>query len=70
MNIKLRLIVMSFLQFFVWGSWLITIGAYWFQTLPKLYPVIDETTHSAPGQVLRLERFFQPWESHRFLCLR
>ena len=31
-NIKLRLIVMNFLQFFVWGSWLITIGAYWFQT--------------------------------------
>ncbi len=31
MSIKLRLIAMSFLQFFVWGSWLITIGAYWFQ---------------------------------------
>ena len=31
MNIKLRLIVMNFLQFFVWGAWLITIGAYWFQ---------------------------------------
>jgi len=23
---------MNFLQFFVWGSWLITIGNYWFQT--------------------------------------
>ena len=23
---------MSFLQFFVWGAWLITIGVYWFQT--------------------------------------
>jgi len=32
MNLKLRLTVMSFLQFFVWGSWLLTIGAYWFQT--------------------------------------
>ncbi|RYU80758.1 nucleoside permease [Hymenobacter persicinus] len=32
MNTKLRLIVLSFLQFFIWGSWLITIGAYWFQT--------------------------------------
>ncbi len=32
MNVKLRLIAMSFLQFFIWGSWLITIGAYWFQT--------------------------------------
>ncbi|MET4076373.1 nucleoside permease [Hymenobacter sp. UYCo722] len=32
MNTKLRLTVLSFLQFFIWGSWLITIGAYWFQT--------------------------------------
>lgn len=31
MNIKFRLIVMNFFQFFVWGSWLITIGVYWFQ---------------------------------------
>lgn len=47
MSVKFRLIIMNFLQFFVWGSWLITIGAYWFQTLPKLYPVIDATTHSS-----------------------
>jgi NHS family xanthosine MFS transporter len=32
MGIKNRLIVMSFLQFFVWGAWLITIGNYWFGT--------------------------------------
>jgi NHS family xanthosine MFS transporter len=32
MNIKYRLILMNFLQFFIWGSWLLTIGAYWFQT--------------------------------------
>jgi NHS family xanthosine MFS transporter len=32
MTLKLRLILMNFLQFFVWGAWLITIGAYWFQT--------------------------------------
>lgn len=31
-NIKIRLTVMNFLQFFVWGSWLITVGNYWFQT--------------------------------------
>ncbi|RDS84409.1 MFS transporter [Dyella monticola] len=32
MSLKLRLIAMNFLQYFVWGAWLITIGAYWFQT--------------------------------------
>ena len=32
MNIKLRLTIMQFLEFFIWGSWLITIGNYWFQT--------------------------------------
>ncbi|HEY2581994.1 MAG TPA: nucleoside permease [Mucilaginibacter sp.] len=31
MSIKFRLILMNFMQFFIWGSWLITIGAYWFQ---------------------------------------
>lgn len=31
MSIKLRLTILSFLEFFIWGSWLITIGAYWFQ---------------------------------------
>lgn len=30
MGIKNRLILMNFLQFFIWGSWLLTIGAYWF----------------------------------------
>jgi MFS transporter, NHS family, xanthosine permease len=30
MSLKLRLTVMSFLQFFVWGAWLITIGTYCF----------------------------------------
>lgn len=32
MGIKLRLTIMNFLQFFIWGAWLITIGGYWFQT--------------------------------------
>jgi nucleoside transporter len=30
MGIRFRLTVMSFLQFFVWGAWLITIGTYCF----------------------------------------
>lgn len=33
MSIKLRLIVMNFMQFFVWGSWLISFGAYMIVTL-------------------------------------
>ncbi|HEY0031623.1 MAG TPA: nucleoside permease [Bacteroidia bacterium] len=32
MSIKSRLIIMSFLQFFIWGAWLITVGNYWFAT--------------------------------------
>ena len=32
MSIKLRLTFMSFLQFFVWGAWLITVANYWFGT--------------------------------------
>lgn len=32
MSIKNRLTLMSFLQFFIWGAWLITVGNYWFAT--------------------------------------
>ncbi len=32
MTIKFRLTLMSFLQFFVWGAWLITVANYWFGT--------------------------------------
>jgi MFS transporter, NHS family, xanthosine permease len=31
-SIKTKLTIMSFMQFFVWGAWLITIGVYWFET--------------------------------------
>lgn len=31
MTIKFRLILMNIMQFFIWGAWLLTIGAYWFQ---------------------------------------
>jgi NHS family xanthosine MFS transporter len=31
-NLKIRLIVMNFLQFYVWGAWLITLANYWFGT--------------------------------------
>ena len=28
MNLKLRLILMNFLQYAIWGAWLISLGAY------------------------------------------
>lgn len=33
MNIKQRLILMNFLEFFVWGAWLISLGGYLMNTL-------------------------------------
>lgn len=30
-GLKFRLTVMSFLQFMIWGAWLITIGVFWFE---------------------------------------
>ena len=44
--IKQRLTVLSFLQFFIWGCWLITIGAFWFETKqwgPDQFGVIFST---------------------------
>jgi NHS family xanthosine MFS transporter len=32
LTLKNRLTVMNFLQFFIWGAWLITIANYWFET--------------------------------------
>ncbi|MBP7238910.1 MAG: nucleoside permease [Saprospiraceae bacterium] len=33
MNIRYRLIIMNFLEFFIWGSWLISLGGYMFSVL-------------------------------------
>ena len=33
MNVKQRLVLMNFLEFFVWGSWLISLGGYMIVTL-------------------------------------
>ncbi|HEY0433584.1 MAG TPA: nucleoside permease [Chitinophagaceae bacterium] len=32
MNVKFRLTIVSFLQFFIWGAWLITIATYFFSS--------------------------------------
>ncbi|MGK3370272.1 MFS transporter, partial [Citrobacter youngae] len=33
MGIAFRLKLMSFLQYFIWGSWLVTLGSYMINTL-------------------------------------
>ncbi|SUX72421.1 nucleoside permease [Citrobacter freundii] len=33
MGITSRLKIMSFLQYFIWGSWLVTLGSYMINTL-------------------------------------
>ncbi len=33
MNIKIRLTIMNFIQFFIWGAWLISFGGYMIKTL-------------------------------------
>jgi NHS family xanthosine MFS transporter len=54
MNIKFRLIVMNFMQFFIWGAWLLTIGAYWFQ--------------NKQWSGAHLVQFSQLWVSRPYLC--
>ncbi len=55
MNLKMRLIVMSFLQFFVWGAWLITVANYWFGT--KQW---DATQFSAIFSTMGIASIFMP----------
>lgn len=55
MNIKSRLIMMNFMQFFIWGSWLLTIGHYWFDN--KLGTA---TQFSAIFSTMGLSAIFMP----------
>lgn len=55
MNLKLRLVIMSFLQFFVWGAWLITVANYWFGT--KQW---DATQFSAIFSTMGIASIFMP----------
>ena len=55
MNIKFRLTLMSFLQFFVWGAWLITIGTYCLNAKGWTFPQF-----SAIFSTLALASLFMP----------
>ena len=33
MSVKLRLIILNFIEFFAWGAWLLSAGAYMYVTL-------------------------------------
>src|SRR5215470_17667198 len=43
MNTKLRLTVMNFLEFFIWGCWLISLGSYMFNVLHASGTLIGAT---------------------------
>ncbi len=56
MSIKFRLTVMNFMQFFVWGAWLISLGAYMIVTLGfsggqvgSIYATMGVATLFMPG---------------------
>ncbi|MDO7610729.1 MAG: nucleoside permease [Crocinitomicaceae bacterium] len=55
MSIKLRLIIMSFLQFYVWGAWLITMANYWFGTMQW-----DPTKFGAVFSTMGIASVFMP----------
>lgn len=55
MSIKTRLILMNFLQFFIWGAWLITVANYWFET--KKWDAAD---FGAVFSTLGLSSLFMP----------
>src|SRR6186713_1817928 len=55
MNLKTRLTVMSFFQFFVWGAWLLTIGTYCLNAKGWSFPQF-----SAIFSTLALSSLFMP----------
>jgi NHS family xanthosine MFS transporter len=55
MNLKFRLTVLSFLQFYVWGAWLITIGTYCLNAKGWSFPEF-----SAIFSTLALSSLFMP----------
>src|ERR1700761_7965739 len=55
MSLKFRLILMNFMQFFIWGAWLLTIGHYWFDN--KLGTA---TQFSAIFSTMGLSAIFMP----------
>jgi NHS family xanthosine MFS transporter len=59
MNIKYRLTLLSFLQFFVWGAWLITIATYFF-TSPMGAGIDAGRKFGAIFSTLALASLFMP----------
>lgn len=59
MNIRFRLTAMSFLQFFVWGAWLITIATYFFNS-PMASGADAGTKFGAIFSTLAISSLFMP----------
>ena len=74
-SIKFRLTAMSFLQFYVWGAWLITIGTYCIEgkgwSFPEFGAVFSTLAISSlfmPAIVgVRLVNFIWTWSGLKFI---
>ena len=53
--VRLKLTIMSFLQFYVWGAWLITMANYWFGTMQW-----DGTKFGAVFSTMGIASIFMP----------
>jgi len=53
--VRLKLTIMSFLQFYVWGAWLMTLAIYWFGTMKW-----DGTKFGAVFSTMGIASIFMP----------
>ena len=67
-NIKIRLSVLEFLQFFVWGAWFVTTGTYLLKTL-KFSGTEVGLVYGAPALAAMLAPFFVGVLADRFFAI-
>lgn len=66
MDIRSRLKIMAFLQYFIWGSWVVTLGAYLIRTLGFNGSQVGNI-YSAKGLAAVLMPALLGWVADRFM---